>query len=67
MCIRDRGISELVMPVSLAIVAAGADGLMIEVHENPECALCDGRQLSLIHISLTLHLLWKFLMFILTL
>lgn len=38
------GISELVMPVSLAIVAAGADGLMIEVHENPECALCDGRQ-----------------------
>ena len=38
------GISELIMPVSLAIVAAGADGLMIEVHENPECALCDGRQ-----------------------
>ena len=38
------GISELVMPVSLAIVAAGVDGLMIEVHENPECALCDGRQ-----------------------
>lgn len=38
------GISELVMPVSLAIVAAGADGLMIEVHEHPECALCDGRQ-----------------------
>ena len=38
------GISELVMPVSLAIVAAGADGLMIEIHENPECALCDGKQ-----------------------
>ena len=25
-------------------VAAGADGLMIEVHNNPECALCDGAQ-----------------------
>lgn len=27
-----------------AAVAAGADGLMIEVHNNPECALCDGAQ-----------------------
>ena len=27
-----------------ASVAAGADGLMIEVHNNPECALCDGAQ-----------------------
>lgn len=25
-------------------VAAGADGLMIEVHNNPEAALCDGAQ-----------------------
>ena len=24
--------------------AAGADGLMIEVHNNPACALCDGAQ-----------------------
>lgn len=38
------GVSSLVTPVSLAIVAAGADGLMIEVHENPDCALCDGFQ-----------------------
>ena len=29
---------------SLAAVAAGADGLMIEVHDQPECALCDGSQ-----------------------
>lgn len=38
------GVSGLVLPVSMAIVAAGADGLMIEVHNNPECALCDGFQ-----------------------
>ena len=25
-------------------VAVGADGLLIEVHNNPECALCDGAQ-----------------------
>lgn len=34
----------LVEPMSKAAVAAGADGLMIEVHNNPECALCDGGQ-----------------------
>ena len=27
-----------------AAIAAGADGLMIEVHPNPEIALCDGKQ-----------------------
>ena len=27
-----------------AAVVAGADGLMIEVHNDPECALCDGPQ-----------------------
>ena len=27
-----------------AAIAAGADGLMVEVHNNPECALCDGAQ-----------------------
>ena len=27
-----------------AAVAAGADGLLIEVHSNPECALCDGEE-----------------------
>ncbi len=35
---------ELVGPMSLASVAAGADGLMIEVHDNPEEALSDGPQ-----------------------
>jgi 3-deoxy-7-phosphoheptulonate synthase len=35
---------ELVEPVSRAAVAAGADGLMIEVHPNPDEALSDGAQ-----------------------
>ncbi len=35
---------KLVEAVSLAAVAAGADGLIIEVHNNPECALSDGAQ-----------------------
>lgn len=34
----------LIHPLSLASVAAGADGLMIEVHHEPEKALCDGKQ-----------------------
>lgn len=34
----------LIHPLSLASIAAGADGLMIEVHHEPERALCDGRQ-----------------------
>jgi 3-deoxy-7-phosphoheptulonate synthase len=34
----------LVEPMALAAVAAGADGLMIEVHNQPEAALCDGSQ-----------------------
>lgn len=38
------GISSLVKPLSLAAAAAGADGVMIEVHNNPACALCDGPQ-----------------------
>lgn len=38
------GIADLVLPLSLAAAAAGADGLMIEVHNNPAAALCDGRQ-----------------------
>lgn len=38
------GDSELVLPLSRAAIAAGADGLMIEVHNNPSCALCDGKQ-----------------------
>ena len=38
------GIRSLVDPLSMAAIAAGADGLMIEVHNNPEKALCDGAQ-----------------------
>ena len=38
------GKSRLVSAMSCAAVAAGADGLMIEVHNNPEQALCDGAQ-----------------------
>lgn len=38
------GRRDLVLPMSLAAVAAGADGLMIEVHNNPEQALSDGQQ-----------------------
>ena len=34
----------LVDSMAMAAVAAGADGLMVEVHNNPECALCDGGQ-----------------------
>ncbi|MCL2151059.1 MAG: 3-deoxy-7-phosphoheptulonate synthase [Coriobacteriia bacterium] len=34
----------LVAPMALAAVAAGADGLIIEVHNQPEKALCDGQQ-----------------------
>lgn len=38
------GVRSLVAPMSLAAVAAGADGLMIEVHPRPESALSDGEQ-----------------------
>jgi 3-deoxy-7-phosphoheptulonate synthase len=35
---------DLVGPMAKAAIAAGADGLMIEVHPNPEAALSDGSQ-----------------------
>lgn len=38
------GISSLVKPMALAATVAGADGLMIEVHNSPKEALCDGIQ-----------------------
>ena len=38
------GKSKLVPPMALAATAAGADGIMVEVHNNPSCALCDGAQ-----------------------
>lgn len=38
------GIARMVEPMAMAAAAAGADGLMIEVHNRPEEALCDGKQ-----------------------
>jgi 3-deoxy-7-phosphoheptulonate synthase len=38
------GIRSLVEPMSKAAIACGADGLMIEVHNDPDNALCDGDQ-----------------------
>jgi len=38
------GRRDLVAPMSLAGLAAGADGIMVEMHPNPEIALCDGPQ-----------------------
>ncbi len=41
---RATGRSDKVPPMARAAVAAGADGLLIEVHHDPERALCDGAQ-----------------------
>ena len=38
------GKAKLVPPMAVAAAAAGADGIMVEVHNNPSCALCDGAQ-----------------------
>ena len=38
------GIAWMVEPLAKTAVAAGADGLMIEVHNDPAHALCDGAQ-----------------------
>lgn len=38
------GQSDLVVPMSRAAIAVGADGLIVEVHTDPEKALCDGQQ-----------------------
>ena len=38
------GKASLVLTMATAAAAAGADGIMIEVHNNPACALCDGAQ-----------------------
>ena len=38
------GKARLVAPMAVAAAASGADGIMIEVHNNPGCALCDGAQ-----------------------
>lgn len=38
------GRSALVPSMAVAAAAAGADGIMVEVHNNPSCAMCDGAQ-----------------------
>lgn len=38
------GLSRLVKPMAMAATVAGADGLLIEVHNDPTHALCDGQQ-----------------------
>jgi 3-deoxy-7-phosphoheptulonate synthase len=38
------GLRDKVIPMARAAVAAGADGLLIEVHNNPDKALSDGAQ-----------------------
>jgi 3-deoxy-7-phosphoheptulonate synthase len=38
------GRRDLVEPLSLAAAAAGADGIIVEVHPNPDEAICDGPQ-----------------------
>lgn len=38
------GKTDLVAPMAMAAIAAGADGLMIEVHSHPSEAYCDGEQ-----------------------
>ena len=38
------GQRDLVQPMCLAAVAAGADGVLVEVHPDPDAALCDGAQ-----------------------
>jgi len=38
------GVANMVKPMACAATAAGTDGLMIEVHNDPAHALCDGPQ-----------------------
>ncbi|MCD6326129.1 3-deoxy-7-phosphoheptulonate synthase [bacterium] len=38
------GRADLILPMSLAALAAGADGIMVEVHPQPKKAMCDGLQ-----------------------
>ena len=38
------GRRDMVLPLSLAAAAAGADGIIVEVHPNPDEAICDGPQ-----------------------
>ena len=38
------GVRDFVIPMALAAAACGADGIIVEVHENPAAALSDGAQ-----------------------
>jgi len=38
------GRRDLVVPLSRAAIAVGADGVIVDVHPDPETALCDGPQ-----------------------
>jgi 3-deoxy-7-phosphoheptulonate synthase len=38
------GIRDKVVPLARAAIATGADGLLVEVHFDPERAICDGQQ-----------------------
>jgi 3-deoxy-7-phosphoheptulonate synthase len=38
------GRSDIIIPMTLAALAAGADGIIVEIHPNPQKALCDGLQ-----------------------
>jgi 3-deoxy-7-phosphoheptulonate synthase len=38
------GRRDLVLPLSLAAAAVGADGIIVEVHPEPDAAICDGPQ-----------------------
>lgn len=38
------GVRDMVVPLARAAIAAGADGLLVEVHFDPERAICDGPQ-----------------------
>ena len=46
------GLRDQVPPMARAAVAAGADGLMIEIHDEPEKALSDGPQALVPHVYL---------------
>ena len=53
------GKAKLVAPMAAAAVAGGADAIMVEVHNNPTCALCDGAQsitpMQFAQLNQTLH------------
>jgi 3-deoxy-7-phosphoheptulonate synthase len=44
------GRRDLVLPLSLAAAAAGADGIIVEVHPDPDHAICDGPQQLYAHL-----------------